>query len=134
MKINIEELNKTLEKLHKVKEEVKNSKHDALSVDPDSDFEPDEEALTEWFKTLDLPKSSFSDELPEEYWSSIFNIDDEHQDDYELIKTTEEYKNILKAYVDVYSDIYTACLEECAYYENEAQDYERYLDSMRGPL
>jgi hypothetical protein len=134
MKINLEELKKTLEKLQKVKEEVKNSKHAALSVDPDSDFEPYEESLTEWFKTLDLPKSSFSDEIPEEYWSSIFNIDDEHQDDYELIKTTEEYKNLLKVYVDVYSDIYTACLEECAYYENEAQDYERYLDSMRGPL
>lgn len=134
MNINIEELNKALEKLKEVKEAVKHSNHDALSVDSDCDFEPYPEALQDWFKGYELPQASDDSELPEEYWSSVFNADEVDQDEYDRIKLTEEYKNLLEVYSDVYSDIYTACMEECAYYEREAQDHERYLDSMRGPL
>jgi hypothetical protein len=134
MNINLDELKKTLEKLQQVKEAVKHSNHDALSVDPDCDFEPNPEALEAWFTSYDIPLGCDDTELPEEYWSSVFNADEVDDAEYEQIKTSEEYKNLLEVYSDVYSDIYTACLEECAYYEREAQEEERYLDSMRGPL
>lgn len=134
MKINQEELKKILEKLQKVKEDVKNSKHDALSVDGDSDFEPYEESLNDWFKSFDLPKTSDEEELPDEYWKSVFDLDEVSQEQYDVFTVTEEYKKLLALYSEVYSDIYTACLEECAYYEREAEDYEKYLNTMRGRL
>jgi hypothetical protein len=137
MKINNEALDATIKKLIKAKDDIKNSNHDSMSID-DSDFEPSEESVEAWMESLKLPmpilwRHSNVDELPEEYWEEIFG-NPETNEGFEEVKASQEYKSLFELYEDVFSDMYLAASEEAAYYENEAQQEEKYYNSMRGPL
>jgi len=137
MKTNNAALDAITKKLLKAKLDIKNSNHDRLYVG-DCDYEPEDECLVEWTKSLGIPmpmefKYSSVKELPEEYWSEIFG-DPETNEELDAIKSSEEYKSLFELYDEVFSDMYEAATEESAYYENEYQEEQKYYDSMRGPL
>jgi len=139
-RFNKDKYDSTIKSLVFAKSEIANSKHDRLSVDPDSDFEPSCEEVHGWLNSLNLPAPSdsrFSNvmELPEDYWIEIFGQSDDFYTrlpEYEEreIRNSKEYEELFCLYSEVYEALYEAVKEESAYYQREYEEEERY--TLRG--
>jgi hypothetical protein len=139
---NSENYESTIKSLLSIKTEIANSKHDRMSVDEYSDFEPSKEEVDSWLNQLNLPapsdaKYSIVYELPREYWKNIFgepdgeNLSNEEEAE---VRNNTKYLELFNIYACVFEDLYEAAKEESAYYANEFEEESKYHDSMRGRI
>jgi len=135
MNINEQELKKTLDHLEQIKIYITTSDHERIANC--EEYEPSGDELIAWHDQLKLPLpidavGANVHELPEEYWTDIFEDFEMSLEEYEEMKTTKEYKTLFNLYSTVYSVMYEAARESGAYYEMEWIEEEEEHDSMRG--
>lgn len=139
-----EQYDSTIKTLLATKRDIAISNHDRMSVDPDSDYEPDSEEVDGWLKHTKLPVPSDASysivyELPTEYWTDIFGETDDattclSKEEEQEVRDSKQYQELFKLYSSVYEDLYEAAKEESAYYANEYDQEQKYYRSMMGPL
>lgn len=139
---NKEIYDSTIKFLINAKKEIANSDNPRMSIHSESDYQPYDEEVEAWMDSLSLPYPSddcydIVYELPEVYWSTIFGYTEQEfasatNQELELVKNTDEYKNLFDLYASTYKDMYQVVREESAYHQFEFDEEQRYYDSMRG--
>jgi hypothetical protein len=120
-----------LKKFEAIQLEIKNSNHDRLSYE---DYEASQEEIDDCLKDFGLGIPDWIGKdlmLPEEIWNEAFG-ETETEEEVDRIMASPEYKKLVEIYGNLYDQVVVIATEMSAYYAREAEDYEKYLDSMRG--
>jgi hypothetical protein len=118
-----------LKKFESIQFEINTSNHDRMKCE---DYEADDDEITECLNSFGLERGDWMGDklyLPESIWTEAFG--EYTEDNTEETMNTPEYKNLAKIYTHLYDQIVQIATEISAYYSNEAEEEEKYYNSIR---
>jgi hypothetical protein len=115
-----------LKKFEQIQQNINSSNHDRMSYE---DYEASPEEIHECMKDFGLLTSK-EYTIPIEYWNEAFGETEDTQVINRIIASSE-YKKLAEIYQDLYEQIVHIATESSAYYNFEAEQEEKYLNSIR---
>jgi hypothetical protein len=119
-----------LKKFEQIQQDINSSNHDRMSYE---DYEASPEEIHECMKGFGLHFSNSMTEeydLPVEFWNEAFGETEDTQVINRIMDSTE-YKKLAEIYEDLYEQVVHIATESSAYYNFEAEQEEKYLNSVR---
>jgi hypothetical protein len=119
-----------LKKFEQIQQDINSSNHDRMSYE---DYEASPEEIHECMKGFGLHFSnSVVNEyvLPIEFMNEAFGKTEDPQA-IDRIMDSPEYKKLVEIYQDLYEQVVHIATESSAYYSFEAEQEEKYLNSVR---